>query len=86
MTPIETCMRKVEAAARITDSTVVQHVMAALDELEDAYASCHERTLALEALRTSFGQRRAHVCGGPFHRFLCTCIEKRQEHALRPHR
>lgn len=81
--PIRTCLHRMEHAAHITDSSVVQQVGAALDELEDAYTHPNERTIALETVLQDSSKRRAHVCGTPFYRFLRTCIERRKVRVAR---
>lgn len=77
MTPVSLCIRKVDHASVITDSTVVARVSDALNELESAYLRPSERIVALEEVLQDFGHSR-QVKGTPFGRFLATSIQRRQ--------
>ena len=79
MDPVATCLRKVDGAVDVTDSTVVDRVATALDDLEASYRRPSERIVALEIVLHDFGRRRPSIKGSAFGRFLRNAIEQRQD-------
>ncbi|CAO4165681.1 hypothetical protein [Methylorubrum populi] len=77
MTPVSQCLRKVDHASTIAAPTAVEHLCAALNELESAYHRPSERIIALEAILHEF-MRSGHMSNTPFGRFLRISIERRQ--------
>lgn len=77
MTPVIQCLRKVDHASAVADSTVGQRVLEALDELESAYRRPSERIVALEAVLHEF-DRPGRLNGTPFNRLLRVAVERRQ--------
>lgn len=78
MEPTDVCLRKVTEAANITDSTIIEKVAAALDELEAAYAHPNDRIIALERVFSEFGRRRPSAHRTPTARLIRVSIERRQ--------
>ncbi|MDV2987345.1 hypothetical protein [Methylorubrum podarium] len=77
MTPVIQCLRKVDHASAVADSTVSKRVLEALNELESAYRRPSERIVALEAVLQEF-DRRGCLSGTPFGRLLRLTVERRQ--------
>ena len=77
MTPVSQCLRKVDHASAVADSSAGERVLKALDELESAYRRPSERIVALEAILHEF-DRRGRVTGTPFSRLLRVAVERRQ--------
>lgn len=76
--PVAECLRKVEDAACLTDSTIVERIASALNDLEASYARSSDRIVALESVLHDFDYRRPSVKGTPFSRCLRNAIERRQ--------
>ena len=79
MDPVAICLTKIDGAVDVTDSTVVDRVATALNDLEASYRRPSERIVALRAVLDDFGHRRPSVKDMPFGRFLRSAIERRQE-------
>ncbi len=77
MTPVGLCLRKVDHASTIADSTAGGCVLEALDALEGAYRRPSERIVALEAVLHEFDRGRP-MGGTAFGRFLRLTVERRQ--------
>ncbi|MBB2962235.1 hypothetical protein FHU13_002627 [Methylobacterium sp. R2-1] len=77
MTPVIQCLRKVDHASAVADSTAAERVLQALDELESAYRRPSERIVALEAVLHEF-DRAGRVNDTPFSRLLRLTVERRQ--------
>ncbi|MFC6392420.1 hypothetical protein [Methylorubrum zatmanii] len=77
MTPVSQCLRKVDHASAIADPTAVDHLCAALNELESAYRRPSERIIALEAILHEF-MRSGRTDNTSFGRFLRISVERRQ--------
>ncbi|AWI88915.1 hypothetical protein [Methylorubrum aminovorans] len=77
MQPVIQCLRKVDHAFTVADSTAGERVLEALNELESAYRRPSERIVALEAVLHEF-DRRGRVDGTPFSRLLRLAVERRQ--------
>lgn len=78
MEPTDVCLRKVTAAAQITDTTVIEKAADALDELEAAYLRPSERIIALERVFSEFTRRRSSTYRTPTARLIRVSIERRQ--------
>jgi hypothetical protein len=77
MQPVTQCLRKVDHALSVSDSTAGERVLEALNELESAYRRPSERIVALEAVLHEFG-RQGRVQDTPFSRLLRLAVERRQ--------
>jgi hypothetical protein len=77
MTPVARCLRKVDHASAVTDSTIVDQVGEALDELEAAYFRSSDKIIALEEVLQAVSRRRAPEVSS-FGRFVCNSVERRQ--------
>lgn len=77
--PVAICLTKVDGAVGLTDSTIVERVATALNDLEASYRRPSERIVALEAVLHDFSHRRPSIKGSAFGRFLRTAIERRQD-------
>ena len=78
MTPQELCIRRIEEAGTLTDSTVVRLVEGALDELKATYRRPDERLVALEAVHSAFTARRRRTTPVPFGRFVAKVVGRSQ--------
>ena len=78
MTPVQLCLEKVWDVAIVTDTTVLDSVAEALDELESAFHRPSEGVVALEAVSQAFSKRRGSAPRSAFDLFLLTMIERRQ--------
>lgn len=78
MTPVQLCLQKVWDVAVVTDTTVIDSVAEALNELESSFRRPSERVVALEAMHQKFSHRSGAVGRSPFERFVLTMIERRQ--------
>ena len=77
--PVTICLCQFDSAVDLTDSTAVDRVATALDDLEASYRRPSERIVALEIVLHDFGRRRPSIKGSAFGRFLRTAIERRQD-------
>ncbi|GLS46686.1 hypothetical protein [Methylobacterium brachythecii] len=77
MTPVARCLRKVDHASVVTDSTIVEQVGEALDELEAAYRRPSDKITALEEVLQAVSRRRT-LETSPFGRFVYSSVERRQ--------
>jgi hypothetical protein len=77
MTPVARCLHQLDHASAVTDSTVTALVMAALDELEEAFVRPAECIVALEEVLHDV-RDRVGTEQGPFGRFLVAMIDQRQ--------
>lgn len=77
MTPVSRCLRKVDHASAVSDSTIVDQVGEALDELEAAYHRPSEKIIALEEVLQAVSRRRSLEVS-PFGRFVYSSVERRQ--------
>jgi hypothetical protein len=82
MTPVTICVREIDAASEITDSTVVAKVDAAIDVLEASFSTPTERVLALERVHGTFARRRRSKAKGPFGRFIAHHLDVRQNRIM----
>ncbi|KQO59061.1 hypothetical protein ASF24_12785 [Methylobacterium sp. Leaf86] len=82
MTPVSICIRAIDTASEITDSTLVEKVEAAIDALEASCSTPSERVLALERVYGTFTRRRRSKANGPFGRFIAQQIDARQDRIL----
>ncbi|MHC2019709.1 hypothetical protein [Methylobacterium sp. CM6247] len=82
MTPVSICVRAIDTASEITDSTLVEKVEAAIDALEASCSTPSERVLALERVYGTFARRRRSKTNAPFGRFIAHQIDVRQDRIL----
>jgi hypothetical protein len=78
MTPVCICVREIDAASGITDTTVVSIVDAAIDALEASCSTLTERILALECVHGTFASCRRSKAQAPFGRFIAKHLDVRQ--------
>lgn len=78
MTPVSICVRVIDAASGVTESTVVSMVDEALDALEASCSSPTEQVLALERVYGTFARRRPGKDLAPFGRFIAKHLDMRQ--------
>ena len=78
MTPADICIRQIDCASTLTDTTVIERVDAALDLLMASYSSPTEKILALERVHSAFFRRRRSVRGTPFGCFVMRNLDRRQ--------
>lgn len=83
MTSVEVCLRKVRDVSVVTDTSVVESVTEALNELESSSRRPSERVVALEAVYQEFSKPRGSAPRSPFDLFLLTMIERRQHEIAR---
>jgi hypothetical protein len=83
MTPQERCIRRIDEARNLSDSSVIHLVQDALSDLEQAYSRTSERVVALEAVHSAFFARRRRASAAPFGRFVAKIIDRRQDDLLR---
>ncbi|GJD53090.1 hypothetical protein OPKNFCMD_5861 [Methylobacterium crusticola] len=82
MTPVNRCLRRLDHASAITDSTVAHLIAEALDELEAAFARPSDRVVALEAVLHEV-RDRSGAGRKPLTRFLHTVVDQRQSRLTR---
>jgi hypothetical protein len=82
MTPVSICVRAIDTASEITDSTLVEKVEAAIDALEASCSTPSERVLVLECVYGTFARRRRSKANAPFGRFIAHQIDARQNRIL----
>lgn len=82
MTPVSICIRAIDSASEITDSTVIAKVDAAIDMLEASCSTPTEQVLALERVYETFACRRRSQTNAPFGRFIAQQIDQRQNRIL----
>jgi hypothetical protein len=82
MTPVTICVREIDAASEIADSTVVSKVDAAMDVLEASFSTPTEQVLALERVHGTFSRRRRNLALAPFGRFVAQLIDLHQNRIL----
>ncbi|KQO57347.1 hypothetical protein ASF24_17670 [Methylobacterium sp. Leaf86] len=82
MTPVRICVRAIDTASEITDSTLVEKVEVAIDTLEASCSTPSERVLALQRVYGTFTRRRRSKVNAPFGRFIAHHIDERQNRIL----
>ncbi|MCK2056847.1 hypothetical protein [Methylobacterium sp. 37f] len=82
MTPLCICVREIDAASEITDTTVVSKVDAAIDALEASCSTPTERILALERVYGTFSRRRRSKAQAPFGLFIAKHLDVRQNRIM----
>lgn len=76
--PVNRCLRKLDHASAVSDTTITALVADALNELEASYGRPGDRILALEDVLHSYSERRSDRHAAPFHRFLLSIVDQRQ--------
>ncbi|MBD8904825.1 hypothetical protein MBTS_21740 [Methylobacterium bullatum] len=82
MTPVCICVREIDAASEITDTTVISRVETAINALEASCSTPAERVLALERVYETFARRRRSKAQVPFGRFIAHHLDIRQNRIL----
>lgn len=77
ITPVCICVREIDAASEITDTTVISRVETAIDALEVSCSTPVERVLALESVHNTFARRRRSKAQAPFGLFIAKHLDVR---------
>ncbi len=76
--PVKHCLRRLDHASAISDTTATTLVSDALNELEAAYTHPTDRILALETVLHGYRDLQTGRHVAPFQRVLTSSVDQRQ--------
>lgn len=82
MTPFKQCIRRIHAASDQAEAASIQHVIAALKDLEASYVSTSDQVLALETVFQFFKDRCRDETRGDFMRRVSATIDRHQDRII----